>query len=260
MNEKDCLITQYNLLKGLFFDDKYETSDYLLCTSKVIDDHFWNLAYIKNSLNKELLREIENKLALLNRKPCIYIGTKNDNYINNIKVLLNNNYELCDRDTYMVLDNQKDIDIKIDLKIVSNEKEYNDFMKVISSAYNDTKENEDENVYSGSITECYYKAIKDTIGSNNHLHIIAYDNGIPVAGATLNIFNGIFGINNVGTRQGYWNKGYGTQVIGYIINLFNKLNGNTLILSTEFQSKNQLFYEKLGFKVLYVMEQYTKKE
>ena len=63
MNEKDCLITQYNLLKGLFFDDKYETSDYLLCTSKVIDDHFWNLAYIKNSLNKELLREIENKLA-----------------------------------------------------------------------------------------------------------------------------------------------------------------------------------------------------
>ena len=47
-----------------------------------------------------------------------------------------------------------------DIKIVENEKEYNDFMKVLSSAYNDVIENPDENVYADAVTDCYYNAVK----------------------------------------------------------------------------------------------------
>ena len=260
MNENDCLSTQFELLNGLFFDDKYETDKYILCSSKIMNDQFWNLAYIKNSLNETLLNEVEEKLKLLNRKPCIYIGINNENYQNNKNILLENDYKLCDSDVYMVLKNKNTININIRIKIVETEEEYNDFMKVLSSAYNDSEENSDENVYAEAITECYYKSIKETIGSKEHMHIIAYDNDIPVAVATINFVNGIGGINSVGTRQGYWNKGYGKQVIAYIINKFEELNGKVLILSTEYHSKNQQFYEKLGFKEIYVMEQYIKIE
>ena len=258
MNENECLNTQFELLKGLFFDDRFETDEYILCTSKTIDDHFWNLAFIKNRVNDEVLSEIENKLHSINRGSCIYIGTSNDNYEYNKNYLLEKGYEVCDSDTYMVLDSKKDIDINIDIKDVETIDEYNDFMDTLSSAYNDSEENPDENVYAGSITKCYYDAVKNTIGSKEHVHVIAYDNGTPVSVATLSFANGICGVNSVGTRQGYWNKGYGKQLIAYIIKKCEEMGIKTLLLSTEYHSKNQQFYEKLGFKVIYVMEQFTK--
>ena len=131
-------------------------------------------------------------------------------------------------------------------------------MKVLSSAYNDVIENADENVYADAVTECFYNAVKNTINSKEHIHIIVYDNNIPVSVATLNYVNGIGGINNVGTAQGYWNKGYGKQLMTYLIKKFEELGGGILTLSTEYHSKNQQFYEKLGFKEKYVMEQYMK--
>ena len=45
----------------------------------------------------------------------------------------------------------------------------------------------------------------------------------------------------------------------YLISKFNELGGEVLTLSTEYHSKNQIFYEKLGFEERYVMEQYMKK-
>ena len=150
------------------------------------------------------------------------------------------------------------IEINTNIKIVENETEYNDYMKVLASAYNDTLENSDENVYADAVTDCYYKAVKNTINSKEHIHIIVYDKNIPVSVATLSYVDGVGGINNVGTAQGYWNKGYGKQLIKFLINKFYELGGKILILSTEYQSKNQLFYERLGFKEKYVMEQYMK--
>lgn len=158
----------------------------------------------------------------------------------------------------MLLEDAKKIEITANIKIVENEKEYNDFMNVLSSAYNDSIENPEENVYADAVTECYYEAVKNTMNSKEHLHIIAYDNDIPVSVATLNYVDGIGGINKVGTAQGYWNKGYGKQVIAYLIQKFEELGGGMLTLSTEYDSKNQQFYEKLGFKEKYVIEQYMK--
>ena len=51
-NCSTCLDMQYNLLKGMFFDYKEDTEEYVLCTSKIMDDYFWNLAYLKNKIRK----------------------------------------------------------------------------------------------------------------------------------------------------------------------------------------------------------------
>ena len=258
MIENNCLNMQYTLLKGMFFDNKKDANNYTLCTSKIMDDYFWNIAYLKNKINKEILIDLENEFKSINRKSSIYIGRNDISYNENKELLLTNGYTLNNTDVYMMLEKTSEIDINIHIKILENEKEYNDFMQVLSSAYNDVIENVEENVYADAVTECYYNAIKNTMNNKEHIHIIAYDNDIPVSVATLNYVNGIGGINNVGTAQGHWNKGYGKQLITYLINKFENLGGGILTLSTEHHSKNQQFYEKLGFKQKYVMEQYMK--
>jgi GNAT superfamily N-acetyltransferase len=258
MRASNCLNMQYELLKGMYFDDKKENENYIFCSSKVVDDEFWNIAYLKDKANKELLLQIENEFKSIDRNPSIYIGVDDFNHNENKSLLLSNGYKLNDTDVYMELVNHNNIVITAGAKVIETEQEYNDFMKVLSSAYNDTIENADENVYADSVTECYYKAVKNTMNSKEHLHIIVYDNNIPVSVATLNYVNGVGGINNVGTAQGYWNKGYGKQVMAYLINKFEELGGGRLTLSTEYQSKNQQFYEKLGFIKKYVIEQYIK--
>ena len=258
MVASNCLNMQYVLLKGMFFDDKKDTANYILCTSKVMDDYFWNIAYLKNKIDKKVLMDLEDEFKSINRTSSIYIGKNDISYNENKELLLTNGYTLNNTDVYMLLEKPVEIDISTSIKIVENEKEYNDFMKVLSSAYNDVIESADENVYADAVTECYYNAVKNTMNSKEHIHIIVYDNNIPVSVATLNYVNGVGGINNVGTAQGYWNKGYGKQLITYLINKFQELGGGMLTLSTEYHSKNQQFYEKLGFKEKYVIEQYMK--
>ena len=257
-NCSTCLNMQYDLLEGMFFDTKEETKDYLLCTSKVMDDYFWNLAYIKTKATDNTILEIENKLKGINRKSCLYIGRDDEYFIDNKNLILSRGYEIKDTDVFMILDDYKDVNININIKLVETETEYNDFMKVLASAYNDNVENADENVYADAVTKCYYEAVKNTINNGKTYHIIGYDKNIPVSVATLNIANGVGGINNVGTAQGFWNKGYSKQVLSYLIKTFKEHGGKDLILCTEYHSKNQSYYEKLGFKEIYVMEQFVK--
>ena len=223
-----------------------------------MDDYFWNIAYLKTEFNEEILYDLEKIFKSYSRNPSIYISPSDIDYESNKNLILGHDYILNDKDVYMELKNPNKSNIALNIKVIENEKEYNDYMNVLASAYNDNIENPEENVYADAITDCYYKAIKKSIGDSVHYHILAYDNDIPVSVATLSYKDKVGGINNVGTAQGYWNKGYGKQVITYVINKFEELGGGILTLSTEYQSKNQKFYEKLGFEAKYVMEQYMK--
>ncbi len=258
-NCSTCWSMQYELLNGMFFDSKDETNDYVLCTSKVIKDYFWNMAYLKTKVNENVLSEIENKLKLMNRAPAIYIGRDDKYYLENKSFIQNNGYKSNDTDVIMMLNDYKRIDIDIKIKVAKTDDDYNDFMKVLSSSYNDNIENHDENVYADAITKDYYDAIKNSMNNSKIYHIIGYNSDdIPVSIATLSMLDGVGEINNVGTLQGHWNKGYSKQVIEYLIRLFKENKGEYLFLCTEYHSKNQAYYEKLGFKEKYVMEQYIK--
>lgn len=48
MNTYNCMNMQFELLDGMFFDNREETSYYILCTSKVMDDYFWEYCIFKN--------------------------------------------------------------------------------------------------------------------------------------------------------------------------------------------------------------------
>ena len=172
---------------------------------------------------------------------------------------MDNEYKLNDTDVFMILNDYKETDININIKVVETESEYNDFMKVLASAYNDNIENSNENVYADAVTQCYYDAVRNSMNSGKTFHIIGYnEDDIPVSVATLNIVDGVGGINNVGTAQGFWNRGYSKQVLAFLIKIFKENKGEHLLLCTEHHTKNQTYYEKLGFKEIYVMEQYMK--
>lgn len=254
----NCLNMQYDLLTGLYYDSKEETDDYVLCISNIMNDYFWNLAYLKKEVDDKIISKLEDKFNNMGLISCLYLGRDDTSYEYNKNLLINMGYRLNDTDVYMVLDNYKDVDINLNIKVVETESEYNDYMKVLSSAYNDNIENPEENVYSDAITKDYYTSIKKSIGNGKAYHIIGYDGNIPVSVATLSISNGIGGINNVGTAQGYWNKGYSKQVLSYLVKLSKEEGVEDLILCTEYHTKNQTYYEKLGFKEVYVMEQYIK--
>jgi len=70
----NCLSMQFELLDGMFFDNKKETDNYVLCTSKTMDDYFWNIVYFKNKINDEIIKETENEFKSINRTPSIYVS------------------------------------------------------------------------------------------------------------------------------------------------------------------------------------------
>ena len=93
-NCSTCWNMQYELLNGMFFDTKEETKDYILCTSKVMDDYFWNMAYLKTKINESIINEIERKLKVMDRIPAIYIGRDDQYYDDNKRFILDNGYKL----------------------------------------------------------------------------------------------------------------------------------------------------------------------
>ena len=64
-----------HLNNGLYVASKILNKDYDIYYSDIIDDEYWNFAYIKNNninLDKVFI-DIKNKMEKLNRDPIVYI-------------------------------------------------------------------------------------------------------------------------------------------------------------------------------------------
>lgn len=252
--------TQYDLLEGLYFDSEIKKDSYNIYKSDIITDNFWNIA----TLNKEYvfddasnLADIEQHFKNISRKPCIYIPRILNKYTDYRNYLIDNGYEVNDIDAYMAFTgSDKNIEIINKIEKVKTNKQYDDFMEVLQSAY--SGEITEENPYAGSITGEYYKAIKKSLSNDQFSHFVLYKNGDPASVATLSHRNGYGSINNVGTKNKYQNLGLGKQIMKQCVDEFNKLGGKTLFLFTEHKSKNEQWYTRQGFETMFINEQYVK--
>jgi ribosomal protein S18 acetylase RimI-like enzyme len=251
---------QYDLLEGLYFDNKIIEDGYEIYKSKTISDNFWNIAVLNGECvlnDKSVLAKIERQFNIIDRQPCIYIPRIINKYADYKDYLVDNGYKVNDVDAYMAfVSDNINVEIKNNIKIVQTIEQFNDFMEVMESAYGG--EITEENPYAGSITNEYYEAIRKSLGNSKFSHLILYKDKKPVSVATLCYENGYGVINNVGTKKEYQNLGLGKQIMKYCVNTFNELGGGTLFLFTEYGSKNEQWYEKQGFKTLFVNEQYIK--
>ena len=257
---KNILQIQYDLLNGLYFNEKAIGDGFEILKSNIISDNFWNIAII----NKEdifngqtALINIEQQFNLINRQPCIYIPRMISRHDKYKKCLEDNGYRINDTDAYMMFQNSTtNIEVTENIIKVTTDEQFNDFMKVMESAYGGEPTKEDP--YAGSITQEYYEAIKESLTNNKFNHFILYKDEIPAVVATLSYQNGHGTINNVGTKKEFQNLGLGRQLMQHLINKFDELGGKMLFLVTEYDSKNEKWYSKQGFKTVFINEQYVK--
>lgn len=251
----------FTVQKGMYFDNKIQINKCEVFTSDIIEDGFWNYAYIPSEIELEsTLDDIEQLFREAKRQPCFYIADSNDNNTK-IQLLEGNGYRLFSKESFMTYTNKNTIipipSIKsLKIKRVIETSMRKDFVEVFTSAYGG--EITPEQPY-GELDKSYMDAlVRSFKGINKFFHFICYDKNIPVSIATLCFSDGKGGIYNVGTVPTHRGKGYGTAVSNACIREWSNMGGDLLFLQTEKGSSVEKWYSSLGFKLEFVGMIYCK--
>lgn len=124
----------------LYLSKVIKREDYNIFLSDIIDDTYWNLAYLKTGhLNLDKAwKEIKTEMINSNRKPLIYTTSLiNNNEIK--KALSKNNLELLYTDVWMTIENLEQFkecssEINFDINIV-NERLQDKFIQAIMDGF-----------------------------------------------------------------------------------------------------------------------------
>jgi ribosomal protein S18 acetylase RimI-like enzyme len=252
---------QFELMKGMYFDECQENEGYAFFKSNIINDNFWNFATCmtyQDFQKDRFLENVESTLKQQDRVPCIYIPTFMENSDLIREYLSSNSYQIKDHEAFMFFSNKSlDINVKNRVSEVKSKEELKAFLDVLNDAFGG--EPTEENPYGGSVDASYEKALEKSLDNSQGRfhHMVLFEDNRPVSIATLTYKEGYGGLYNVGTKFKYQNKGYGKQIIKVCIDKFNELGGGKLYLFTEKDSKNELWYKKLGFETTFINEQYV---
>lgn len=253
---------QFELLKGMFMDQYQEKDGFTFFRSNIINDSFWNFAANITYQNLKIdgfLKNLEETFRQEDRVPCIYIPTFAEDSDLIRGYLSGNGYQIRDHDAFMFFNDwSSQINIMNEVKEVENRKDLEAFIDVLNDAFGG--EPTEENPYGGTVDASYERALEKSLDNDEKKfhHMVLFEGNNPVSIATLTYKDGYGGLNNVGTKTEYWNKGYGKQIVKACIDKFHKLGGGILYLLTEKDSKNELWYKNLGFKIRFINEQYVK--
>lgn len=250
----------YEVQEGMYFSRRKSFPLYDVFLSDVIEDGFWNYAYLHSDIP---ISNVEKELVELfkkeNRLPSIYLVDDNPYHKESVDYLLNIGYSLLSTESFMVYQNTDTITIKNTSSyatLVADDRSQNDFIEVFTNAYGGEKT--PEQPY-GELDKTYMQAlIRSFSDEKKFFHFVCYDNNNPVSIASLCFENEKGGIYNVGTNPAFRGKGYGTVATKACIDKWIELQGDTLLLQTETGSAVEKWYEKLGFKSHFVGEIYTK--
>lgn len=257
MDARQFLDKYFHLLENFGFcelkDYKYALVEYAKNDSNV----FWNSALIKNLLSESELSEVERYYQSVQRKSTIYFENTPD--LNSFKDFLKERgYSQSFEDSWMFYN--KD-DVTIDnpgnVKKVESEEDLQIFLRIFDQCY----QNDDPQNPYGELGD-YLKVIEQ-VWLNHHNDgiecFVFYDGENPVAVATLNNFEGIGYISNVGSLRSARGKGFGKLATLYCIQLSMK-NGNKIhCLATEENTYPNDFYKRLGFKTKFTAVGYSKR-
>lgn len=124
----------------LGISEKIKRQDYDIQYSKVIDDYYWNYAFLKNT-NMDLetvWQKIKVDMENLNRQPVLYLMSKID-YTKIEKQLENCNLEPIYTDVWMTIENPQnfeDYESQIEVEISRvKEKEKEQFIQAVMDGF-----------------------------------------------------------------------------------------------------------------------------
>ncbi len=130
MNDLEKLIDiHFNGMVKIIQSQKTQKDDYDLFYSPLLQDYYWNYAYLKNRNAdlKQVWQNVKQDMEKLNRQPALYVMSNQENH--EIKSELENLYT----DVWMIfedIENFGDYDSRIDVEISCvKEEEKNQFIR-----------------------------------------------------------------------------------------------------------------------------------
>ena len=174
---------------------------------------FWNLALIERLIDKTQLLEIENKLIGLERKPALYFEEHEG--MSNFSI--DSGYCKSNGDCWLFYESEvvdpKNFEM---VKKVETDEDLEIFIKIFNDCY---QKDDPQNPYGelGDYLEVARNAWHKHRNTNRLEYFIVYKNKIPVAVSTLNNFQGIGYISNVGSLRSVRGEGFGKLATLYCV-------------------------------------------
>lgn len=218
---------------------------------------FWNSALIKNPLNESQISEIKDYYQSLKRESTIYFENNPD--LKTFKeYLTQQGYSQSFEDSWMFY-HKGDVFVTNPEKVkkVTGEEELQVFLDTFDRCY---QKDDPQNPY-GELGD--YLNVMKQVWLNHHNDgvecFIVYDGEIPVAVATLNNFEDIGYISNVGSLKTVRGIGFGKLATLYCVQA-SMNNGNKMhCLATEENTYPNDFYKRIGFETKFTASGYSKK-
>lgn len=244
---------QYKVMFDQIIDSGFAQLGYC----EVYDSPFWNLALTNKVLAVGELQQIEKIFVDFKRRPAVY-------FINSPKLqklkdfLTNRDYQKDYEDSWMFYQKEvENLDGFDQIKKVENEDDLNIFLDTFDHCY---IEDDPQNPY-GELGD-YLIVAKNSWyqhhSTNRLKYFIAYKDDHPVAVATLNNYEGVGYISNVGSLKEVRGEGFGKLVTLYCVYQSQKRGNKIHCLATEEGTYPNKFYTGIGFKTLFTSICYVK--
>ena len=264
-NMEDIIDIHLNGQLYLYMSNTIKNKYYDIYYSDLIDDQYWNFAYLKNKdipLN-DIFDEIKSNMNKLNRNPIIYITSNiiDSKLQENIK---NSNLKLLYTDVWMTLDNLERFESyksKIDFSVYKvDEKLKEQFIQAIMDGFSGDNPEEPYE----SLSDGYKIALEKSFNENNSeykvIHYLGKTEKEAITTATVVYKKDKAVIYNVTTNKKYQRNGVCKQMMSDIVKDLVKLNINEVCVQTEQGFYTEQVYKNMGFIEKLLGKAYIEKE
>lgn len=249
----------------LYMSKIVNKQDYNIYYSDVIDDEYWNFAYLKkNDVSlKKIFEDVKLDMKSLNRMPVIYISSD----IMNVKLeeeVRNLELKLLYTDVWMTLNDLEHFakyKSKIDFSICKvNAALNNQFIQAVLDGFSG---DDPEDPY-GTLSDGYRIALEKSFKENDSeykvIHYLGRKDQESISTATVVYRRDKAIIYNVTTNKKYQKNGVCKQMMSDIIQDLAKIGIEEVCLQTEQGYYTEQVYKNMGFAEKMLGKTYIEKE
>lgn len=260
-NIKNLIDVHINGSTGLYASKILKKEDYNILLSDLIDDQYWNFAYLKNTSNLDKIwTKIKSDMEKNNRIPTIYITSDQDNK-DVQKEIKNNNLKVLYTDVWMIvedLENFEHYKSKINFKISKVDKTLKDkFVQAVMDGFSGENPDDPYESLSAGYKITLEKSIENNGSNYKIINYIGLYNEKAISTATVIYKDNISIIYNVTTNKNYQKQGVCKQTISDIINDLRKLGIEIVCVLTEKGFYTEQVYKNMGFKEVLLGRAYS---
>ena len=249
----------------LYASNVIKKENYNILLSDLIDDAYWNYAYLKNGSTdlSKIWEEINSEMKKSNREPAIYITSNicNEELERKIKDI---NLECLYTDVWMViedLENFRNYRSKLNLKVNRvGEDLKEEFVQAIMDGF--SGDNPDDPYE--SLSDGYRIALEQSMNKYDSKYKIINYAGIfneqVISTATVLYKGNKAIVYNITTNKMFQKQGVCKQMMTEIIKDLNRIGIEIVCLQTEQGFYTEMVYKNMGFQEVMIGRAYVSKE